>query len=71
MVEEAKDAAGDDVTTPDGRHRPKGMAVDVGEGTDYPHGVNQDGQVTATNDDQSNHGESGGSQTGLQVPGTV
>ena len=71
MAEEAKDAAGDPVMTPEGRHRPEHMAVDVGEGTEYPQGVNQEGEVTPTNDENANVGEGGGSPTGLQVPGTV
>lgn len=71
MVEEAKDAAGDEVTTPPGRHRPEHMAVDVPEDTDYPQGVNPEGQVTPTNEENPNVTEQGGSEGGLQVPGTV
>ncbi|HYN98744.1 MAG TPA: hypothetical protein VEU28_03630 [Actinomycetota bacterium] len=71
MAEEAKDAAGDPVITPKGRHRPEHMAVDVGEGTEYPQGVNQEGKVTAETDRNVNTGEGGGSETGQAVPGTV
>jgi hypothetical protein len=70
MVEEEKDAAGDPVITPKGMHRPEHMAVDVPEGTEYPQGVNPEGQVTPTNEEQD-YTEGGGSETGLQVPGTV
>lgn len=71
MTEQEKDISGDDVISAEGRHRPQGMAVDVGDGTEYPHGVNQEGKVEAENDDNVNTQEGGGSQTGLQVPGTV
>ena len=71
MVEEAKDMAGEDVITPPGRHRPEGMAVDVPEGVDYPQGVNPKGKVTPAADDNANEGESGGSEAGLHVPGTL
>jgi hypothetical protein len=71
MVEQAKTETGDEVITPKGRHRPEGMAVDVPEGTDYPHGVAQDGQTTAKVDHNANTGEGGGSETGQQSPGTV
>lgn len=70
MVEEAKDAAGAEVMTPKGRHRPEHMAVDVPEGTDYPQGVNQEGEVKALNEDEMDvPPEGGGSETGLKVPG--
>lgn len=70
MPEEAKDTSGDDVTTPKGRHRPEGMAVDVPEDVDYPKGVNQKGNTAAEKDDNANTGEKGGSEVGLDVPGT-
>lgn len=69
MVEEAKDAAGEDVVTPSGRHRPEHMAVDVPEGTDYPQGVNPEGEVTSTNEENEDVTEGGGSEVGLKVPG--
>jgi hypothetical protein len=71
MVEEAKDMSGEDVITPPGRHRPEGMAVDVPEGVDYPQGVNPEGKVAPAADDNVNEGETGGSEGGLHVPGTV
>jgi hypothetical protein len=73
MVEEAKKPSGEPVDTPPGRHRPEHMAVDVPEGTDYPQGVNPEGQVTPTNPEaDDNITEGGGSEKpGLAVPGTV
>lgn len=70
MVEEAKDAAGEEVITPDGRHRPEHMAVDVPEGTDYPQGVNPTGEVRPTNEEEASvPPEGGGTETGIKVPG--
>jgi hypothetical protein len=70
MVEEEKDAAGNEVMTPPGMHRPEHMAVDVPEGTDYPQGVNPTGEVNPTNEDEASvPPEGGGSETGLKVPG--
>lgn len=69
-AEEAKDMSGEEVMTPKGRRRPEGMAVDVPEGVDYPRGVNQKGKTDAEEDDNVNTGEGGGSQAGLNVPGS-
>ena len=71
MTEEAKDAAGDPVITPPGMHRPADMSVDVPEGVDHPHGVNPEGQTTPTNPENPSVTEGGGSEAGLQVPGTT
>ena len=68
MVEEAKDAAGDPVITPKGRHRPEGMGVDVPDDIELPHGIT-DTQTTPKNDP---HVEFGGDGKSSQaVPGTV
>ena len=70
MVEEAKDAAGDEVITPRGRHRSEGLSVDVPEGVDYPQGVNPEGETNPTNEEEASvPPEGGGSETGLKAPG--
>ena len=70
MAEEAKDAAGDPVITRKGMHRPEGMAVDVPDGVEYPHGV-PEGKTTAENDQNVNTGEGGDGKSGQSIPGTV
>ncbi len=72
MVEESKDAAGEPVITPKGRHRPEHMAADVPDSVDVPKGVKsiEEGRVTPTNEEEAaTTVEGGGSQTGQVSPG--
>lgn len=70
MAEEAKDAAGDSVVIPKGKHRSEGMAADLPEGVEYPEGIT-DGQTTPKNEENPNVEFGGDGKSSQAVPGTV
>lgn len=67
MAEEAKDAAGNPVTTPKGTHRPEGLGIDVPDDIELPHGVS--GETEPKNDPNVEFGGDG--KSSQAVPGTV